>query len=94
MANKKDKEEGLKKQARKKFETEAGEDQPAAGKKTPAGEDPDTVPDEFIATKPDIDEPVDRQVRNDAVLRGEDHANDKLFSSPAEKDRNEKEDDR
>lgn len=39
---------------------------------------PDTAPDEFIAPDADTDVPIDGQVRNDAVLRGEDHAQDRI----------------
>jgi len=34
---------------------------------------PDTAPDEHISPKADTDEPIDGQVLNDAVLRGEPH---------------------
>jgi hypothetical protein len=45
--------------------------------KTP-GKDTDTEPDEFIGHDADTDQPVDRQIMNDAVLRGEDYAANKL----------------
>jgi hypothetical protein len=39
----------------------------------------DTAPDEFIAPNAETDVPLDGEgVVNDAVLRGEDHENDKL----------------
>ena len=34
---------------------------------------PDTAPDEHISPKADTDQPIDGQVLNDAVLRGEPH---------------------
>ncbi|MCS3797361.1 hypothetical protein [Niastella sp. OAS944] len=38
----------------------------------------DTAPDEFIAPNADTDVPLDNEgIVNDAVLRGEDHENDK-----------------
>lgn len=38
----------------------------------------DTAPDEFIAPNADTDVPLDHEgIVNDAVLRGEDHENDK-----------------
>lgn len=39
----------------------------------------DTAPDEFIAPNADTDVPLDNEgIVNDAVLRGEDHENDKV----------------
>jgi hypothetical protein len=45
-------------------------DKSITGKKT-AVKDTDTEPDEFIGHDADTDQPVDRQIMNDAVLRGE-----------------------
>lgn len=67
MANKKEKQKGSKKPVGGGIPT----------RKTPVKEDADTAPDEFIDEKPDTDQPIDRQIRNDAVLRGEDHADEK-----------------
>ena len=39
--------------------------------------DTDTEPDEFIGPDADTDIPSDGSVENDAVLRGEDHADEK-----------------
>jgi hypothetical protein len=39
--------------------------------------DTDTAPDEFIGPEADTDVPLDGSVENDAVLRGEDHADEK-----------------
>lgn len=58
---------------------------PANMKKRPATavlkeklKEPDTAPDEFIGPQADTDIPIDGQVRNDATLRGEDHAQDRI----------------
>jgi hypothetical protein len=47
-------------------------------KKIPPQTDSDVEPDEFIGTNADTDQPLDGQVTNDAVLRGEPHADDNL----------------
>jgi hypothetical protein len=39
--------------------------------------DTDTAPDEFIGPDADTDLPLDGTVENDAVLRGEDHADER-----------------
>ncbi|WP_276484004.1 hypothetical protein [Paraflavitalea pollutisoli] len=64
---------------------------PTNKKKQPVDEEvkealkaPDTAPDEFIAPKADTDIPIDGQVRNDAVLRGEDHAQDRITDDEEE----------
>jgi hypothetical protein len=46
--------------------------------------DTDTAPDEFIGPDADTDVPLDGSVKNDAVLRGEDHAdeNEKIDKLP------------
>jgi len=46
--------------------------------------DTDTEPDEFIGPDADTDIPQDGSVKNDAVLRGEDHAdvNEKIDKLP------------
>jgi hypothetical protein len=46
--------------------------------------DTDTGPDEFIGPDADTDLPTDGSVKNDAVLRGEDHAdeNEKIDKLP------------
>jgi|GEM_PF-6731718 len=46
--------------------------------------DTDTAPDEFISPDADTDLPIDGSVENDAVLRGEDHAdeNEKIKKLP------------
>jgi hypothetical protein len=46
--------------------------------------DTDTAPDEFIGPDADTDLPTDGAVKNDAVLRGEDHAeeNEKIDKLP------------
>lgn len=49
--------------------------------------DTDTAPDEFIGPDADTDVPIDGAVKNDAVLRGEDHAdeNEKIDKLPVKK---------
>jgi hypothetical protein len=49
--------------------------------------DTDTEPDEFIGPDADTDVPLDGSVKNDAVLRGEDHAdeNEKIDKLPLQK---------
>jgi hypothetical protein len=49
--------------------------------------DTDTAPDEFISPEADTDQPLDGTVVNDAVLRGEDHAdeNEKINKLPPKK---------
>jgi hypothetical protein len=49
--------------------------------------DTDTAPDEFIGPDADTDVPLDGSVKNDAVLRGEDHADEqeKLDKLPPQK---------
>ena len=49
--------------------------------------DTDTAPDEFIGPDADTDQPLDGTVINDAVLRGEDHAdeNEKINKLPPQK---------
>jgi hypothetical protein len=49
--------------------------------------DTDTEPDEFIGPEADTDVPLDGSVKNDAVLRGEDHAdeNEKIDKLPPKK---------
>ncbi|WP_205509945.1 hypothetical protein [Longitalea arenae] len=46
--------------------------------------DSDMEPDEFIGSNADTDLPLDRQVINDAVLRGEPKADDKALKGPPE----------
>jgi hypothetical protein len=49
----------------------AGTADKAVGGKKKAVKDTDTEPDEFLGPEADTDQPVDRQILNDAVLRGE-----------------------
>jgi hypothetical protein len=44
--------------------------------------DTDTEPDEFIGPDADTDLPIDGQVVNDAVLRGEPHADNDIKNLP------------
>jgi hypothetical protein len=50
--------------------------------------DTDTAPDEFIGPDADTDLPIDGSVVNDAVLRGEPHADDKVNQQPDKKEEN------
>lgn len=56
--------------------------------KVPAVNSPDTAPEEFAPNAADTDLPIDGEVRNDSVLRGEDHADEKIppISPTEEKD--------
>jgi hypothetical protein len=56
--------------------TDPGQDNPLTKKEIPVKNDTDTEPDEFIGPNADTDQPIDGQVVNDAVLRGEPHADD------------------
>ncbi|MDF2193442.1 hypothetical protein [Paraflavitalea sp. CAU 1676] len=44
----------------------------------PAANGPDTAPEDPGAPAADTDLPIDGEVRNDAVLRGEEHADEKI----------------
>ena len=55
-------------------------------KKVPAENETDTAPDEFIGPNADTDQPIDGQVTNDAVLRGEPSAHDRHPDEPSEED--------
>lgn len=48
--------------------------------------DTDTAPDEFIGPDADTDVPLDNSVENDAVLRGEPHADDTVNQEPDQKE--------
>ena len=48
--------------------------------------DTDTAPDEFIGPDADTDVPLDNSVENDAVLRGEPHADDVVNQEPDQKE--------
>jgi hypothetical protein len=67
---------GVKKPETDVNETKSGSDNPVNKNETPVKNDTDTEPDEFIGTDADTDLPIDGQVINDAVLRGEPHADD------------------
>lgn len=76
MSRKNVKQKGSKKQAPDEPELK-GIDSSLAPKKIPT-KDTDTEPDEFIGHDADTDQPVDRQILNDSVLRGEGYAGNKL----------------
>lgn len=77
----------------KKHETDVNEtkpenDNPVIKGKNPVKNDTDTEPDEFIGTNADTDQPINGQVINDAVLRGEPHANTEInLPAPDKKNR-------
>ena len=52
--------------------------------KMPLQADSDMEPDEYIGSNADTDLPLDGQVINDAVLRGEPKADDKALRGPSE----------
>ncbi|HEX6432552.1 MAG TPA: hypothetical protein VF008_32885 [Niastella sp.] len=56
-------------------ESKSGKDNSLIKEETPGKNDTDTEPDEFIGPDADTDLPIDGEVINDAVLRGEPHAN-------------------
>jgi hypothetical protein len=56
-------------------ESKSGKDNSLIKGETPAKNDTDTEPDEFIGPEADTDQPINGEVINDAVLRGEPHAN-------------------
>lgn len=84
MTTRKNKQEGLKSQANKSSDNDYNPDEKKATAKT----DSDTEPDEFLGPNADTDQPIDGEVINDAVLRGEDHADDidKLMEAGKNKD--------
>lgn len=50
--------------------------QPNPNPNEPTANDIDTAPDETVGADADTDTPIDREVVNDAVLRGEDRPDD------------------
>jgi hypothetical protein len=86
MTTKKDKQKELKKN--NQFETSLSNDNKVVQKETPVKNDSDTEPDEFISPNADTDLPIEGQVINDAVLRGEPHADDKARNWPPQDKRN------
>jgi hypothetical protein len=63
-------------------DTKSDYDNPVDKKENPAKNDTDTEPDEFIGPDADTDLPIDGQVVNDAVLRGEPHADSDIKNLP------------
>lgn len=61
----------------KKEQKEPDSDLNIANKKARGVNETDTAPDEFIGPNADTDQPVDGQIINDAVLRGEPKADDR-----------------
>ena len=74
--------EGLKKPETDINETKQGNDDRVNKEEPQLKNDSDTEPDEFIGPDADTDLPIDGQVVNDAVLRGEPHANDDIKNLP------------
>lgn len=66
----------VKKRGHNKFEPIADKVDEVQEESPPGKGDSATVADE--ASGPDTDQPIEGQVRNDATLRGEDHADEKL----------------
>jgi hypothetical protein len=62
--------------------TDSGPGNPGNKKENPVKNDTDTEPDEFIGPDADTDLPIDGQVVNDAVLRGEPHADSDIDNLP------------
>lgn len=77
----KNKKENLTRQQPKREQT-SGES--VDQEKTPVKAEPDTGPDEFIGPNADTDLPLDREVINDAVLRGEPKADDVVYNDVKE----------
>jgi hypothetical protein len=73
---------GIKKPETDVNETNPGNDDQVNKVETQLKNDTDTEPDEFIGPDADTDLPIDGQVINDAVLRGEPHANDDIKNFP------------
>jgi hypothetical protein len=88
MATKNEKQEAPKEQMNKNT-TNPGNDYTPDPQETPLKADTDMEPDEFIAPNADTDLPIDHQVMNDAVLRGEIHT-DKPFDNKPSKDKRNK----
>jgi hypothetical protein len=84
MAPENEKQQTAKEQL-KKNKTSPGNDNNPEPQETSKA-DTDIEPDEFIAPNADTDLPIDHQVMNDAVLRGEVHA-DKEFDNLSPKDK-------
>ena len=63
-------------------ETKSDQDNNDIQKINPVKNDTDTEPDEFIGPDADTDLPIDGQVVNDAVLRGEPHADNDIKNLP------------
>jgi len=88
MITDKHKQETPKEQVNKNPETKQGSNPNAGQQETPLKADSDMEPDEFLAPNADTDVPIDHHVANDAVLRGEDHADEKPENQPSQKNRN------
>jgi len=83
MATRDDKQEALKEQINKR-ETKPDNNPNTGKQQTPLKGETDMEPDEFLAPNADTDLPIDHHVSNDAVLRGEDHADEKADNQPSQ----------
>lgn len=91
MENRKNEQEETKQQVPGGSPAGAGQDNQVVQGDTPEKKDTDTEPDEFIGPNADTDQPVEGQIRNDAVLRGEEHADDNILNWPVQEKPNDKE---
>ena len=80
MATSKPKQEASKEKTNKK----PGNNSTAGQQENPVKPDSDMEPDEFLAPNADTDLPIDHHVSNDSVLRGEDHADEKVDNLPSQ----------
>ncbi|OQP64467.1 hypothetical protein A3860_21095 [Niastella vici] len=84
MTTRNNKQEAPKEQINKKQKTKPGNNPNKGQQENSAVPDSDMEPDEFLAPNADTDVPIDHHVANDSVLRGEDHANEKVDNLPSE----------
>lgn len=76
--------QGSPKEDIKKQKTKPKGSNPNSEQQPPVKADSDMEPDEFLAPNADTDLPIDHHVANDSVLRGEDHADEKVDNLPSE----------
>jgi sortase (surface protein transpeptidase) len=82
MATKNEKQEEGKEQMNKNKTSPAGNDKNPDPQEMALKADTDMEPDEFIAPNADTDLPIDHQVMNDAVLRGEGYSENNVENLP------------
>jgi hypothetical protein len=78
MATRNDQQEAPKGKFKNKADTKPDVNTKLSPQETPPKIETDMEPDEFLAPNADTDLPIDHQVLNDAVLRGEGHANENV----------------